>query len=113
MTSDLFARARANIDRFTIETLFGPGEWKNDEFYCLNPLRTDARVGSFSIKSSGQYYDFSTNEGGDFIDLYSKVKRLPQYKPHEYWLESQNQKYKQKKHRSTPSHTLILMNMKS
>ena len=74
--SDLFAKAQANVDRFLIESLFGPGEWKGHDFHCTNPLRADSRPGSFSIKNDGRWYDFATDEGGDFVDLYARFKGL-------------------------------------
>lgn len=49
-------------------------------YFCLNPMRADKTVGSFFVHmrgpSQGRWYDFSTGDGGDVLDLVREVDRL-------------------------------------
>lgn len=72
--TETFTEARRRISRGLIEKyLSTPGAyWKGDEFWTLNPLRTDKHIGSFHISDIGQWYDHAINQGGDLIELLSK-----------------------------------------
>jgi putative DNA primase/helicase len=74
-TGDLFASARARITpRFIEDTFGGHGaHWDGKNFKCLNPKRSDATIGSFSIREDGVYFDFADGDSGDVIDLLSVI----------------------------------------
>jgi len=62
--------------RNIIEKHFPGGTWRNNEYWCLNPLRKDNTPGSFSISENGLYYDFSSNEKGDIATLLMRAKNM-------------------------------------
>lgn len=79
MKSDTFEQAQRAINRGLVEALFqAPGAyWKADEYWTLNPTRSDGSVGSFHIFEHGGawvYKDFATGESGDVIALLAAVK---------------------------------------
>jgi len=76
MPASLFEDARALISRALIASQFPGGRWEGRDWWVLSPLRADAKIGSFHISEDGTWYDFSTTEGGDFIDLISRAKKL-------------------------------------
>lgn len=57
------------------------GKTQGREYVVRNPLRADARAGSFSINTStGKWADFATGEqGGDLISLYAYLHGLKQH----------------------------------
>ncbi len=75
---DVFDEARSRINHALIEAELAAGAsfWNKDEFWTLNPLRDDTRVGSFSINgATGMWKDFAgagDTERGDLVDLISK-----------------------------------------
>jgi putative DNA primase/helicase len=72
----LFSAARRKIDRRFIEDTFRcrGSYWEGDNFHCVNPSRADGKIGSFSIRDDGMYYDFATGSGGDIFDLLAAVR---------------------------------------
>ena len=74
----VFDQARACIGSAVIEQLLhAPGaEWRGDEYFTLNPVRADGRVGSFSINEAGLWHDFATDESGDLIDLVAAMRGI-------------------------------------
>lgn len=76
--SGIFDQARACIGSAIIEQLLhAPGaEWRGDEYFTLNPLRSDGTVGSFSINESGLWHDFASDESGDLVDLLVGMRGL-------------------------------------
>ncbi|MBW8003125.1 MAG: hypothetical protein FVQ80_14080 [Planctomycetes bacterium] len=70
----IFEQARQAITRPLIEAMYGtPGAyWKGDDYWTLSPLRGDKKIGSFSVNTEGNYFDFSSQDKGNFIDLVSK-----------------------------------------
>jgi putative DNA primase/helicase len=73
---DIFATARAAVNPTLIENFFPGGKWDGDEYWTLNPTRSDKHVGSFSISREGLWKDFSDNSGGDIISLISEVNHI-------------------------------------
>jgi len=76
MPSSVFDDARARVSRALIASQFPGGRWEGRDWWVLSPLRADTKIGSFHISEDGTWYDFSTSEGGDFIDLISKAKKI-------------------------------------
>ena len=74
-----FSLAKQAISGRLIERMFGceGSRWEGDEYKTLSPLRGDSRIGSFSIRRDGRWYDFATGEGGDFIDLVRRTRNCP------------------------------------
>ena len=74
-----FALAKQAISGRLIERMFGceGSRWEGNEYKTLSPLRGDSRIGSFSIRRDGRWYDFATREGGDFIDLVRRTRNCP------------------------------------
>lgn len=70
----IFDDAKRSISKGLIERYFNAEKayWKNGEYWTLNPLRSDKKIGSFSISENGFYNDFATGESGGFIDLISQ-----------------------------------------
>ncbi|MHA1379275.1 MAG: DUF5906 domain-containing protein [Candidatus Helarchaeota archaeon] len=74
---DLFEQARQKINQGLIQSIYPNGKSELDEYYILSPLRNDKNIGSFHINlNSGYWVDHATSEGGDFIDLISKDKKI-------------------------------------
>lgn len=71
----IFDQARKALSTSTIEQLFSsPGAyWENGEYWTLSPLRSDNKVGSFSISEDGRWWDFADSRGGDIIDLLTEA----------------------------------------
>jgi len=106
---DIFKTVRQCITRGLIENLFSvPGaKWKKSEFWTLNPVRADKSIGSFHISESGQWYDHSTKEGGDLIDLIVARDNITKKQAAEYILNQAGKpmpetKKKQKKNKPAP-----------
>jgi putative DNA primase/helicase len=82
-TQNVFAEARKIISSNAsslIRNLLPYGRQEGDEWVTLNPTRNDHSLGSFKIRlSTGEWFDFATNEGGDFITLYASVKCISRY----------------------------------
>jgi len=74
--NSIFEHAHQSITRHTIELLFPGGIWKGKEYFLLSPLRDDARIGSFSINEAGLFFDFASNDCGDFVDLVSRSRNV-------------------------------------
>lgn len=75
-------RALSSIDTLLGRWLPG-GKTSSGEYKCLNPLRADSSVGSFSVRVSGEkagrWGDFATNDAGkDLISLYAYLYGLEQ-----------------------------------
>lgn len=70
-------RAQVHVDRGLVESLSPGGEWRGaDDYYCLSPLRSDNRLGSFHIhriEGTWLYKDFASGDGGDIIELAAQV----------------------------------------
>ncbi len=58
------------------------GRKEGNEWSCLNPTRSDRKLGSFKVNLvTGQWADFATGDkGGDFISLWAYVRGLNQIK---------------------------------
>lgn len=73
--------ARANEQALATISIWCPG-WidckrANGERKLRSPLREDKNIGSFSIREdTGQWFDFATNEGGDAVGLYARIKKI-------------------------------------
>jgi len=76
--SELFNEARKHFRKDVIESLFNaPGaRWENGEYMTLSPLRPQTKIKSFSINEEGVFYDFSSGDKGDLIDLISESQGL-------------------------------------
>jgi len=75
--ADIFEQARNKIGPGLIRSFFNSeGSFsRGGDYYILSPIRGDKTVGSFRIEeSTGLWFDYATNEGGDFIELVSKAK---------------------------------------
>ncbi len=75
-SQDIFIKARQSINPQIIESLFPGGRWKGKEYSIRSPLRNDENVGSFSINNEGLFFDFASNDCGDFIDLVTKSRNV-------------------------------------
>jgi len=77
MMTDTFAVAHQRVDRGLVESLSPGGEWRAaEDYYCLSPLRSDTRIGSFHIhnpEGTWLYKDFASGDGGDIIELAAAV----------------------------------------
>ena len=64
------------------------GKVSGHEYIALNPKRSDARPGSFSVNlNTGQWADFAAkgaNQGGDVVSLAAWLFNLPQPKAAEH-----------------------------
>lgn len=78
MITDVFETARQRISAGLIEKYFRVEKayWEKGEYFTLSPLRHDRNIGSFHIHESGVFIDHATDDGGDFIDLVSRVYGL-------------------------------------
>lgn len=56
------------------------GRRRGRRWHALNPLRSDHRVGSFSVDlATGRWADFATGDtGGDVINLYAYLRGIRQ-----------------------------------
>lgn len=74
--AELNARAREVVERYCIAD--GAYTDAAGRYFCLSPLRTDRRVGSFCVNVTGsmvgRWVDFSTGEKGDMLDLVEHVE---------------------------------------
>ena len=77
MPDHILETAHARVDRGLVESLSPGGEWRGSEdYYCLSPLRSDTRIGSFHIhnpEGRWMYKDFASGDGGDIIELCAAV----------------------------------------
>ena len=76
---DVFEKARQRITPGLIKSYFdASGSYdQGGEFFTLNPLRQDNKVGSFHISlETGVWVDHATGEGGSFIDLVAGAKNI-------------------------------------
>jgi putative DNA primase/helicase len=72
----VFDQAKKAITSGLIEAMFPGGEWRTDgDYWVCSPLRADNKIGSFHISADGLWKDFSTDEGGSFIDLVAASMR--------------------------------------
>ena len=76
MPENIFEQANSLISPFIIESFFPGGEWIKLEYYITNPLRADNEPGSFSISEQGLYFDFATQQKGNFIQLISETQHI-------------------------------------
>lgn len=65
------AAALARFDSVVDWLCIGGGRMQGPEYLSLNPLRSDAKPGSFTInRTTGQWADFATDDrGGDLVSL--------------------------------------------
>lgn len=74
---DVFEQARQKIGQNLIQSMYPGGDLERGEYFILSPLRNDGTKGSFHIDiNTGVYFDHATGEGGDFIDLVHKDKKI-------------------------------------
>lgn len=71
------ARALASVDSL-LNTWLPGGKREGHEYKALNPVRSDRKVGSFSINTkTGAWADFADDaKGGDLISLYAYLHSL-------------------------------------
>lgn len=81
MSNNIFTEAKNSICiKSTIISLLPRGKREGKYWVALNPTRNDDNLGSFKVKiTTGQFYDYATNEGGDIISLYAYLKGCSQY----------------------------------
>jgi hypothetical protein len=66
----IFDEARRVISRSVIEAIAPGGTWKTeDDYWPVNPSRSDSHPGSFHISAEGVWHDFTDDSGGTLIDL--------------------------------------------
>ena len=75
-SQSIYKKAEAKITPQLIESYFPGGKWRNEEYIVNSPLRNDNNPGSFSIRNNGLFYDFATNDKGNFITLVSRAKGI-------------------------------------
>lgn len=71
--NNLFERAKQVALDNVMQFVPAGGQMQGNEYKCLNPLRSDSHIGSFSINTkTGSWADFSTeNSGNDLVSLYA------------------------------------------
>ncbi|MEM6623854.1 MAG: toprim domain-containing protein [Pseudomonadota bacterium] len=78
IVDDLNDQPQLVIDRYC--STDGAYTDHQDRFFCLNPMRNDRRVGSFYIwlggSQVGRWFDFSTREHGDCLELIQQVDQV-------------------------------------
>lgn len=70
------AQAALAAARSLVPTWLPGGRLEGDEYKPLNPLRSDQRIGSFSVNlATGKWGDFAANiSGGDLVSLYAYLR---------------------------------------
>ena len=88
--SELFDTAREYFNRNTIENLFSVSGayWQGDNYLTINPLSDSTKIKSFSIKETGVYYDFSSDDKGDLIDLVSLSQGIDKVEAAKYIIKT-------------------------
>ena len=76
MNESVFDKARASVNRGFVEARFhaSGAHWKGNNYFTINPMRTDGTVGSFNIREDGTWYEFLDGSHGDIFDLLAAVE---------------------------------------
>jgi putative DNA primase/helicase len=74
---NLFPKAKQVALSSALQWLPSGGKIEGDEYRCLNPLRVDSTIGSFSINlKSGKWADFADDmSGNDLVSCYAYLNR--------------------------------------